>query len=58
MMRMLKIILAAVVAICLIAAAGVYALSEMRLSRTYDVAVADFTVKTTLPAEEAERRAR
>jgi len=58
MMRMLKIILAAVVAICLIAVAGVYALSEMRLSRTYDVAVADFTVKTTLPAEEAERRAR
>lgn len=58
MMRIVKIILAAVVAICLIAVAGVYVLSEMRLSRTYDVAAADFTVKTTLSAEEAERRAR
>lgn len=58
MMRIVKIILAAVVAICLIAVAGVYALSEMRLSRTYDVAATDFTVKTTLSAEESERRAR
>lgn len=58
MKRILKIILATVVAICLVAVAGVYALSEMRLSRTYDVAAADFTVKTTLSPEEAERRAR
>ncbi|MBY4588869.1 MULTISPECIES: c-type cytochrome [Rhizobium] len=58
MKRILEIVLAALVAICLIAVVGIYALSEMRLSRTYEVAAADFTVKTTLPAEEAERRAR
>lgn len=58
MKRILKITFAAVVALCLIAVAGIYTLSEMRLSRTYDVAAADFTVKTTLSPEEAERRAR
>lgn len=58
MKRILKITLATVVAVCLIAVAGIYALSEMRLSRTYEIAATDFTVKTTLSAEEAERRAR
>ena len=58
MKRILKITLATVVAVCLIAVAGIYALSEMRLSRTYEIAATDFTVKTTLSAEEADRRAR
>jgi mono/diheme cytochrome c family protein len=56
--RILKITLPAVIAICLIAVACVYVLSERRLARTYEVAATDFTVKTTLSPEEAERRAR
>ncbi|EJZ21752.1 cytochrome c [Rhizobium sp. Pop5] len=58
MKRILKITFAAVITISLIAVASVYALSERRLARTYDLAATDFTVRTTLSPEEAERRAR
>lgn len=58
MFRILKIILAALVVLCLVAVGTIYALSERRLAKTYDLAAADFTAKTTLAPEEAERRAR
>ncbi|MFC5755213.1 c-type cytochrome [Rhizobium sp. GCM10022189] len=58
MFRILKIVLAALVVLCLVAVGAVYSLSEMRLARSYDLAAADFTVKTTLSPEESERRAR
>ncbi len=58
MFRILKIILATLLVLCLVAVGAIYGLSEMRLAKTYDLAAADFTVKTTLSPEEAERRAR
>lgn len=58
MFRILKIILATLVVLCLIAVGAIYTLSERRLARTYDLAATDFTTKTTLSPDEAERRAR
>jgi mono/diheme cytochrome c family protein len=39
-------------------AAAIYGASELRRLRTYDVALTDFTVRTDLSMEEAERRTR
>jgi len=58
MVRILKIILATLVVLCLVAVGAIYALSERRLAKTYDHAPVDFAVKTVLSPDEAERRAR
>ncbi|MBB3591109.1 cytochrome c553 [Rhizobium sp. BK529] len=58
MVRILKIILATLVVLCLVSVGAIYALSERRLAKTYDQASTDFAVKTVLSPDEAERRAR
>lgn len=58
LMKWIKYALIGLVAICLIAVGGIYAASELRLARSYDVPIIAFDAKAfAIPPAEAERRA-